>query len=81
MIRSLKVWWIKRKARKAYLSWRDAHADLDCGRHMAAMIRPLAEQHAENQALLFDIYTDKLRALGEQVPNKRLSWKSPNSEA
>ena len=73
MIRSLKVWWLKRKARAAYLRWQAVNADLDCGRHMAAMVRPLAQQHAENQAMLFDVYMDQLRALGEDVPSGRLS--------
>lgn len=73
MIRALKVWWIKRKARACYIRWRDTCTDLDCGRHMAAMVRPMAMQHAENNALLFDIYMDRLRALGENVPDGRLS--------
>lgn len=73
MFRLLKIWWFKRKARACYIKWRNVNADLDCGDHMSAIIRPLAMQHAENQALFFDIYVDKLRALGVKVPDKRLS--------
>ncbi|HEQ0207590.1 TPA: hypothetical protein VDW83_006145 [Pseudomonas aeruginosa] len=40
---------------------------------MAAVIRPMVQQHIENQAQLFDFYMDKLRDLGEQVPAARLS--------
>ncbi|EMM6198932.1 hypothetical protein RZ589_000095 [Pseudomonas aeruginosa] len=73
MLRSLKVWWYLRKARQAYIHWIRANDDLDCGSHMAAVIRPMVQQHIENQARLFDFYMDKLRALGEQVPAARLS--------
>ncbi|HCI2922972.1 hypothetical protein [Pseudomonas aeruginosa] len=73
MLRSLKVWWFRRQARQAYFRWIQANDDLDCGSHMAAVIRPLVQQHIENQAQLFDFYMDKLRALGEQVPAARLS--------
>lgn len=73
MIRALKIWWIKRQARRHYLAWRSVNDDLDCGRHMAAVVRPLAQQHAENRALLFDVCMDRLRALGEPVPDTRLS--------
>ncbi|WP_181260494.1 hypothetical protein [Pseudomonas aeruginosa] len=73
MLRSLKVWWYLRKARQAYVRWIRANDDLDCGSHMAAVIRPMVQQHIENQAQLFDIYMNKLRDLGEQVPSGRLS--------
>ncbi|MFU5825042.1 hypothetical protein ACM7TJ_29880 [Pseudomonas aeruginosa] len=73
MLRSLKVWWYLRKARQAYIHWIRANHDLDCGSHMAAVIRPMVQQHIENNAQLFDFYMDKLRDLGEQVPAARLS--------
>lgn len=73
MRRRLKIWLLKRKARASYIKWRNACSDLDCGDHMSAAVRPLAMQHAENQAFFFDFYMDQLRELGEQVPNKRLS--------
>lgn len=70
MIKALKVWHYKRKARKAYLQWRDANSDLDCGAHMAAMLRP---ESIERPARAFDRAMDQLRSLGEPVPDTRLA--------
>jgi len=70
--RWLKVWLIKRKARKAYLTWREFGSDLDCGSHMAATLRPTRKLIADSAALEFDICLDKLAALGEQVPAMRM---------
>lgn len=81
MKHKIKVWWCKRQAKKAYLRWINTNNDLDCGQHMASMVRPLAAQHAENQANIFDIYMDRLRDLGESVPNTRLGSKEPSHDS
>lgn len=70
MIRLLHVWYYKRKAKKAYLKWLDANSDLNCGAHMAEMLRPGS---LERPAMAFDHAMDKLRKLGEPVPSHRLS--------
>lgn len=70
MIRSLQVWWFKRKARECYLRWLEKDSDLNCGRHLAAYIRG---QGADNAAVEFDYWIEKLRQLGEQVPTNKLS--------
>lgn len=70
MIRTLKVWWIKRKARAAYLRWCDSGSGLDCGAYMTLMLRG---QTARSAAREFDTLMDQLRDLGEPVPDKRLS--------
>jgi hypothetical protein len=70
MTRTLKVWWFKRKAKQCYLRWRDFGSDLDCGTHMAQMLRG---QCSDNAAVEFDYWIEKLRLLGEPVPTTKLS--------
>ena len=67
MMRKFKVMILKRKARKLYLRWRDENNDLDCGSHIAAMLRPSSYRVAQQ----LDDCIDKLRALGEQCPDTR----------
>jgi len=72
ILHKLKVWLIKRKARKAYLQWREFGADLDCGSHLAAALRPSRKLLADFAAMRFNRYLDQLDALGEKVPAGRL---------
>lgn len=72
IVRKLKVWHIKRKARKAYLQWREFGADLDCGSHLASVLRPTHKLLADFAAMQFNRYMDQLAALGEKVPAGRL---------
>lgn len=66
--RSLKVWWFKRKARKAYICFKNACDRLDCGNEIATYVsRDVRESRAA-----FNYCMDKLAALGEPVPEKRL---------
>ncbi|TKD30026.1 hypothetical protein [Azotobacter chroococcum] len=72
IVHKLKVWHIKRKARKAYLQWREFGADLDCGSHLASVLRPTHKLLADCAAIEFNICMDRLAALGEKVPEKRI---------
>lgn len=68
LVRSLRIWWLKRKARKAYTRFSNARDRLGCGNEIASFVsRDIRESRAT-----FNSCMDKLAALGEPVPRKRL---------
>ena len=66
--RILKVWWLKRKARKTYICFKNACDRLGCGNEIAAYVSRDVRESRET----FNRCMDKLAALGEKVPEKRL---------
>ena len=68
LVRSLKVWWLKRKARKAYMRFSNARDRLGCGNEIATFVsRDVRESRST-----FNSCMDKLAALGETSADGRL---------
>lgn len=64
----LRVWWLKRKARKAYVRFSNARDRLGCGNEIATFVsRDIRESRAT-----FNDCMVKLAALGEPVQERRL---------
>ena len=65
---SLRIWWLKRKARAAYRRYMAAVGRLGCGNEIATHVsRDVRESRAT-----FNLCMDQLAALGEPVPENRL---------
>lgn len=66
-MKKLKIWWLKGRAKSAYLSYRAAQDKLSCGNTMAAMMPSVvAAKHRFNACL------DRLSALDSSTPVARL---------
>lgn len=67
-MKNLKIWWLKRKARKAYSCFNAARSRLGCGNEIATYVsRDVRESRS-----IFNRCMDQLADLGEPVPEKRL---------
>lgn len=70
LVHAMRVQILKRRAKRLYLAYRSAHSGFDCGYHLAEHI---TGGRAERIAQSFDAVMDRLAALGEPVPQERLS--------
>ena len=70
MFKSLKIYWLKKRAKRLYLHYRNLTDDLDCGMQMALTLRGAQITSAARK---FDSCVDELALLGFEVPSARLS--------
>lgn len=73
MFKRLFIWYWKRRARSAYISYCGLNSDLDCGYAMQETVRPGSAARRELLAVEFDMCVAHLARLGESVPETRLS--------
>jgi len=64
----LKVWWLKRQAKRHYVRATYLPDHVDCGLHMYHILRPDLAMSVNR----FNSIMDQLSALGEDVPTDRL---------
>lgn len=67
-MKSLKIWWYKRKARAAYIQYVELCEEAPCGEMMLKQYSASAIRSAND----FNECMEKLKELGEKVPSKRL---------
>lgn len=67
-MRLFKIWWLKRKARKAYVCFANARGRLGCGYEIATHV----SRDIRESRITFNRCMDRLAALSEPVPEKRL---------
>lgn len=67
-MRLLKIWWLKRKARNAYICFSNARDRLGCGNEIATHV----SRDVRDSRATFNRCMEQLAALGEPVPEKRL---------
>lgn len=68
ILKKLKIWWYKRKARAAYIAYRDMTTDYSRSQFLIAGDSAKARKHAQT----FNECVRKLRSLGEKVPECKL---------
>jgi hypothetical protein len=68
MTDALRVWWFKRKARRAYLAWQSTMDGMTCGVALGTFISAAARKHA----LAFDAAMERLAQIDPQTPTIRL---------
>ncbi|MFJ2456387.1 hypothetical protein ACIOWK_32585 [Pseudomonas protegens] len=65
---NLRIWWLKRKARAAYIRYLAAIDRLGCGNEIATHVsRDVRESRST-----FNLCMDRLAEMGEPIPGKRL---------
>lgn len=68
MLKNLKIWWYKRKAKAAYIHYIELCEESSCGEMVLRAYSRTAIQYVND----FNSSMDKLKSLGEKVPSKRL---------
>jgi hypothetical protein len=68
MLKNLKVWWYKRKARAAYIAYHELCNEYDCGSILTRNLSVKSVYYAN----AFNASMRKLKELGEKVPDVKL---------
>ena len=68
MIKKLKIWWLKRKARAAYIGYKSVCSEYDC----SSILTRSYSKRAINYANSFNSAMRNLKSLGEKVPDIKL---------
>jgi hypothetical protein len=68
MIKKFKIWWLKRKAKSAYIGYHEVCNEYEC----ASILTRSFSTKAINYANRFNSSMRKLKELGEKVPDIKL---------
>jgi hypothetical protein len=68
-VTALRIWWFKRKARRAYLAWHDVMGEMSCGIALGSFISGRAQRYARD----FNDAMDRLAAIDPKTPVFRIN--------
>lgn len=67
-LRPVRIWWLKRRARKYYLAYKNQYADMSCGATLGQFIRGGNNSYRDR----FNQTMDELARIDPETPKSRL---------